>query len=189
MSVIWMIISEWSCEMNDEKIRMMLNMADPKNGGTADERANALRMAHREMDRGRVSYSSLGFSDAEAARIEGQANIVADVECKEIMQPSDVPWASYGPRGNAFEMWRTQKKKAREAAERKRSEREAEVYEIMREDGTLQLRRLVMAEPEPPETLLQFAVSEVGSFMVDVLKGLLLIVLTALVLGAFGFLK
>lgn len=58
-----------------QKIQAMLRTADPKNGGSAEERQNALRMAEKAMDKEGLSYGSLGFSIEDAQRIANQFSV------------------------------------------------------------------------------------------------------------------
>ena len=58
--------------MNIKTLIDILRLADPANNAPWGERMNALKQAHKIMDRERISYASIGFSPEEAARIENQ---------------------------------------------------------------------------------------------------------------------
>ena len=57
--------------MNINTIKAILNKADPLNNPNYQERQVALNMAHKAMGRD-ISYASLGYSLADAERIENQ---------------------------------------------------------------------------------------------------------------------
>lgn len=63
--------------MDADKVKAMLNKADPNNNPSVHERQNALRMAEREMDKSGLSFASLGFSQEDAERISNQFSVAA----------------------------------------------------------------------------------------------------------------
>lgn len=58
--------------MNRDTIIAALNKADPERNSNYQDRHVALEFAHRAMDAQGLSYSSLGYSQEDAERIENQ---------------------------------------------------------------------------------------------------------------------
>ena len=65
--------------MNIKTLIDILHLADPANNAPLGERMNALKQAHKIMDRERISYASIGFSPEDAARIENQFSVAEPV--------------------------------------------------------------------------------------------------------------
>jgi hypothetical protein len=63
--------------MNTEKLTAILNKADPAHNSNYQERQVALNIAHKMMDQMGISYAFLGYSQADAERIENQFSVTS----------------------------------------------------------------------------------------------------------------
>jgi hypothetical protein len=77
-----------------DKAIATLNMADPAFNENQNERAVALAAAHKMMDKGKFSFASLGFTERDAERIEGQP---IPAQPPAHTAPWSSPWSSPHP--------------------------------------------------------------------------------------------
>lgn len=88
--------------MDADKVKAMLNKADPNNNPSVHERQNALRMAEREMDKSGLSFASLGFSQEDAERIANQFSVAMPGATSRQREEGGV-FSIFKPRANDIE--------------------------------------------------------------------------------------